>query len=517
MQIAGPGSGKTFGMVHLVADTLPRISSNRFIAVVTYTNSAVDAIRSQLMKVAKPPSNLFIGTNHAFLNRFILEPYGQLWEKVPSERHFLELDLNSRPELKIERDAQKKAIIRRGIVRGFVKRGAVPFDELVRISADLIGEERVKASIAIRLQALFVDEFQDLDTAQLKVIEEIRKAGKTKIYVVGDPEQYISGFIYPQKSQKVRPYKDIPFFQFEQRCDVKDITINRRSCKEIVQFANNFHGRLTQKWIRGSTLYSGVYFLEPIASSAIMSTFRSLAERFEVSAGEHLDHPPTRLVLARENKIVDSFAEGFRLTHISNDRSRPRSVLDEMLKTITVATGRSLRQLGETQGMTRIELRKVAISLMKRIRSQEIHSSDDLLKQIEETCHIKISQESAHKEIDGRLSKIRAMLSSQNSEKDMELCSTVHKAKGLEADSVLVIAKSNNELAKWIMQDKPGREADKQDDCRLGYVAFTRARDVLCISCLEKINLKNRTELINFGVQFYPDDEALQVDLALEA
>lgn len=517
MQIAGPGAGKTFGMVQLVADTLPRISSNRFVAVVTYTNSAVDAIRSQLMKVAKPPNNLFIGTNHAFLNRFILEPYGQLWKKVPSERHFVELDLNRMPALQTEQDVRNKAIIRSRIAQGLVKSGVIPFDELVRISAELIGEKRIRAAIATRLQVLFVDEFQDLDTAQLKVIDEIRKAGKTEIYVVGDPEQYISGFIYQQKHQKVKPYTSIPFFQFEQHSNVECITINRRSCKEIVQFANNFHGRLTQEWIRGSTPHCGVYFLEPIASDAIMSTFRSLAEHYEESTGEHLDRPHTRLVLAREKKIVDSFAEGFGLTYISNDRSRQRSVLDEVLKTITLAAGQNLRQLGEAQGMTRLELRKVAILLMKRIRSQEIHSGDDLLKGIEETCHIKISQEPAYKEIDGRLSKIRAMLSSQISEKNMELCSTVHKAKGLEADSVLVIAKSNNELAKWIMQDIPSREADKQDDCRLGYVAFTRARDVLCIACLEKINLKNRTELIQLGVQFYPGDEALQVALALEA
>lgn len=69
-----------------------------------------------------------------------------------------------------------------------------------------------------------------------------------------------------------------------------------------------------------------------------------------------------------------------------------------------------------------------------------------------------------------------------------ERYSSIRKAKGLEADAALVVAKSISELKKWLQTDQSARCADKQDKCRLGYVAFTRPREMLCIACLEQID-----------------------------
>lgn len=85
-----------------------------------------------------------------------------------------------------------------------------------------------------------------------------------------------------------------------------------------------------------------------------------------------------------------------------------------------------------------------------------------------------------------------------------ERFSTIHKAKGLEADAVLVVAKTNNDITKWLVRDRDERMADKQDKCRLGYVAFSRARECLAIGCLQELSAENETALKGLGVTVVP-------------
>ncbi|MFF6014722.1 3'-5' exonuclease [Lysinibacillus fusiformis] len=63
----------------------------------------------------------------------------------------------------------------------------------------------------------------------------------------------------------------------------------------------------------------------------------------------------------------------------------------------------------------------------------------------------------------------------------------MHKSKGLQADAVLVVAKTENELLKWLEKDKDTRLNSNQDTIRLGYVAFSRPKELLCIACLKQL------------------------------
>jgi DNA helicase II / ATP-dependent DNA helicase PcrA len=78
--------------------------------------------------------------------------------------------------------------------------------------------------------------------------------------------------------------------------------------------------------------------------------------------------------------------------------------------------------------------------------------------------------------------------------------SSIHRAKGLEATAVLVVAKTRNELMKWLVKGKAARGTDKADTCRLGFVAFSRARELLCIAALESLDDASLAELQYLGV-----------------
>ncbi len=77
--------------------------------------------------------------------------------------------------------------------------------------------------------------------------------------------------------------------------------------------------------------------------------------------------------------------------------------------------------------------------------------------------------------------------------------STIYSSKGLEATSVLVVAENNQELSDWLDFEKANTEMD--DKYRLGYVAFSRARDMLVIACLEELNEVNKQKLTSIGVE----------------
>ena len=67
---------------------------------------------------------------------------------------------------------------------------------------------------------------------------------------------------------------------------------------------------------------------------------------------------------------------------------------------------------------------------------------------------------------------------------------------------MLVVSRSVNELKKWIETEYEKRCKDKQDTCRIGFVGFTRAKQILCIACKQSIDDSIRRKLQNLGVLF---------------
>lgn len=72
---AGAGGGKTSSMVDSVCQKIPSLNSNRFLCVITYTNDASRDIKERLSNRVEVPSNVFIGTIHSFLYRFVFKPH----------------------------------------------------------------------------------------------------------------------------------------------------------------------------------------------------------------------------------------------------------------------------------------------------------------------------------------------------------------------------------------------------------------------------------------------------------
>jgi len=111
--LSGPGSGKTTGMIDEIIEKIVSLKPCQYMAVITYTNAATENIKEQLDKKIPIPHNLFIGTIHSFLNRFIVIPYAPLLNVCPSDMCYIdEIAVNdTRLRNLVNKQARDKGII----------------------------------------------------------------------------------------------------------------------------------------------------------------------------------------------------------------------------------------------------------------------------------------------------------------------------------------------------------------------------------------------------------------------
>lgn len=489
--VAGPGAGKTWDMVQRIREALAELSASRYLAAITYTNAAADSITRGLGADAACCKNLFIGTTHAFVNRFILLPFATLFEKLPPERIFGAVDIRSHPAVKSSKSAQASNGAAKWIGESWLRKGVVPYDLMLTLARELIKHPSCRSLVSQRLQFLFIDEFQDADSRQLDIFDEIRKAGATKIFGIGDPEQYITSFSYALRGVAPPEFSKIPFFRFRAQSNCSSLTMNHRSNANIVTFLNGFRTDLVQTAEKPQRQAHRILYSKATSLSELCKSFRQSSDNVEFQ-GPRL----TRLYLGYENNLYRDVADELGITPISAEHSKRQGALNQAVELISWASGLTERKLREHSGTSRIELRKIGMAVLSLARTDP-NNSDGFWEYLNEELKVKKSTT----RLDSVEASFRALgeQASKSAVDGAESYATIHKAKGLEADAVLVVAKTNTELQKWLTSDIQQRNADKQDTCRLGYVAFSRPREYLAIGCLQELSPENEAVLTKLG------------------
>jgi hypothetical protein len=76
---------------------------------------------------------------------------------------------------------------------------------------------------------------------------------------------------------------------------------------------------------------------------------------------------------------------------------------------------------------------------------------------------------------------------------------TIHKAKGIQREGVLVFAEDSDEVERWLFSSRIAED----ESSRRGYVAFSRARKILCIAC-HSLSAEQESKLQDRGVKTVP-------------
>ena len=264
---AGAGSGKTRLLTHRIAYMVKEkgIFPNQILAI-TFTNKAANEMKERLGKMIDGAENMWICTFHAMCSRILRREIGLIGytksfsiygdtEKNRVIKRIIEakeIDMNAETFAwhisnaknnlmsageysKYIHDKKKCEIITKVYLEyesELFKANALDFDDLLVKTYKLFKENPDTLNFyQNKFKYIFVDEFQDTNTAQYELVKLL--AGDNKnIFAVGDEDQCIYSWRGAQVENVKRFTKDF------ENCKIFKLEQNYRSTKNIINVAN---------------------------------------------------------------------------------------------------------------------------------------------------------------------------------------------------------------------------------------------------------------------------------------
>ncbi len=256
--LAGPGSGKTktltTKMARMLAEDVQRPAG---IACITYSTECARELQKRLAKLGVVEgSNVFIGTVHSFSLKNVVAPFARLSDLgLPAEfsvasvgdqeRIFTEalkatigdenpyhykMRFERYRRTYLDRDSEEFASVDSDIAKlivdyenRLVAESLVDFDSMILWGLQLIERhEWVRKALKARFPILVVDEYQDLGLSLHRMVLALCQKAGVRLVAVGDPDQSIYGFAgsMPKllKELAVADWAEPVFLKFNYRC-----------------------------------------------------------------------------------------------------------------------------------------------------------------------------------------------------------------------------------------------------------------------------------------------------------
>lgn len=228
--LAGPGSGKTKTLTTKLARMLAEdVETPRGIACITFNSECAGELKRRLERLGvRESQHVFVGTIHAFCLKHVVLPYARLagldipddvGVALPSEQERVfdealsevyggtppsgwrtgfdkyrrtHLDRDSPAWRGDDADTAKLIESYESRLR---KQGLVDFDDMVLLGLRLIeGHAWIRRCLHARFPILAVDEYQDLGLPLHRIVLALCFGAGVRLFAVGDPDQSIYGF-----------------------------------------------------------------------------------------------------------------------------------------------------------------------------------------------------------------------------------------------------------------------------------------------------------------------------------
>ncbi|MDF2735240.1 MAG: pcrA [Chloroflexota bacterium] len=485
--VAPAGSGKTTTLVARIAWLIDGIAAPSSIAAITFNKRAAQELGERLDAAVAPlggsSRTVRVRTFHA-LGREILRDAGLsveplldraeiitgLWPDVTAAEigrldtafSRLKLDLGATAaEIATDPGAGPIAQAFMAYEAAMSERGGLDFDDLVRRALDTLEADPVLlARWRVRCGHLLVDEVQDVDRSQLR-LALLLAAPRHRIFLVGDDDQSIYGWRLADVRRVLALDAALPGLRRV------DLQVNHRCPVPVVERAVRLieHNRERfAKVVRPRPDAPGSLILAPDPADEPARTERLLRS--------WPDDGRTRAVLARTNRelraaVIAALALGEPFRAPSVDLLVEHPALDGLLA----------RAADDTDPQDPLLVRLGA--LRRAVRSHGTETERDLATAL-------LAWAPPYRDLASLLAAIGAMRTrlAELRRDDARLSlATAHSTKGAEFDHVAVVGMevgrfpSGRAIAE---SDEPDRALEEER--RLGYVAWTRARRTLTLS-----------------------------------
>ena len=279
--VAAAGSGKTQMLVDVIAHRFMQgliSTGKRKLVIFTFTNNAADELSVRLRRlladsvITNAFDGVFVGTIHGWCRQYIekqklgssykiMEEYEQ-FHMINRIYDMLELngayngtrsnnikkfivDLEIFYNEGISLDSKNIPTTIRSPLTKYVKfmeeENIIDYGMMIRKATEMLSGSRNKEALEV-----YVDEYQDINPSQIKLLKSMIQVRGSKLIAVGDPRQAIYQWRGGDFERMLKFEGD--FTDMEKH----SLSINRRSRKGIIRFANNVADHM--KFARGDTL-----------------------------------------------------------------------------------------------------------------------------------------------------------------------------------------------------------------------------------------------------------------------
>jgi DNA helicase II / ATP-dependent DNA helicase PcrA len=532
MIIAGPGTGKTRTLTHRIArDVLGRNVAAQECLAITFTRRAAQEMRDRLAALlpGQAPAitvTTFHGLGLAILreqhDRAGLAADFRVADDAERLQVAAELAGSQREGRRLLAEAGRQASedttapARELLVKGLAARDLVDFDGLVELAAALLAAEpTVTQSLRERWTRISVDEYQDIDAVQYRLLRLLAGEGRG-LTVIGDPDQAIYGFRGADVNLFLRFKQDYP------SADTRQLTRNYRSAATIVTGAvqaiapsSLVPGRIL---VPAGTLAPGAPGAPekraasgslPIPSNTLIGFHEAADERAEAAwiareierllgggsfhsldTGRATAHGHEGLglsdiaVLYRTDAQAQPLGQaltraGLPFQKSSHDLLERRTGVPALVREMRLAVADADADRGGVAGRLRLAVRTVAARMAgsgDAAAALDVRAAGEVLAPLARRCG---------SDLDRFLTEISlgAQVDALDPRADAVTLLTVHAAKGLEFEVVFLAGCEKGLLPLWLPGQGSLAPAELAEERRLLFVGMTRARARLFVTC----------------------------------
>ena len=484
--LAGPGSGKTRMLTHRLAHLVVErgVPAPACLAV-TFTRRATEELRQRL-KALLPPGSVpcAVHSFHSLGLAILREHAAELGRPADfriadgAERAALLASALALTKTKATRLIAAVSLAKRtGVAEGNVaealailrrlgeEQGWVDVDDLVGLAVDLLaGDDAVAALWRGRFRHVCVDEFQDVDAQQYRLVELLAPP-EGSLCVIGDPDQAIYGFRGADVASFARLAASFPTAR------TLRLARNYRSTSSIAGVAAGLMGTpVTAVRPPGEPVTLRVAASEADEAEQVAAGIERLLGGHDLLVAGQADHPlgyGDFAVLYRTDVQAAALREALDRAGIPFAKSTPAPITDRLavralLDALDRHPGESLAtRIAEAADRLRLDGEDAAAIAEARQWLTALAGNGD-----EPAFREQVALSTEADFHDARGARVSLL--------------TMHAAKGLEFPVVFVVG-----LEDGLMPLRWGGERDEAGEAeerRLLYVAMTRAEDRLFLS-----------------------------------
>jgi DNA polymerase III epsilon subunit family exonuclease len=393
--VAGPGAGKTFCLIRRIDHLITALSFEPSrICAVTFTNKAAEEISVRLKRtLGDRAEEVTRGTLHALclgiLREYTAEAglkrgFGVADEKYqhvllgrlkvhPKDRGRL-LTLFSQRRLQERELSPRDEQVYRDYTAHLAHRNMVDFDELIAHTAELFRKRSdIAEMVARRWDYLLVDEFQDLNPAQYRIVKHLM-GPHGNCFAVGDDEQSIFSWAGADPRVLMRFCDDFEIAQpviLDKNCRCSH-QIFETARRVLAENPHLFDKQLTAERQSDYEVEAHAFPDEEAEAEWLLEDIQADRQRTGLGWGDYA-------VLYRAHKVGEHLEGRFVASGIPCRLARGRSIAEDDVVGYVIAALRVMRDPGDTVAVEAFATRVFSEHLLQEVRAALGGDSSDYL------------------------------------------------------------------------------------------------------------------------------------------